>query len=172
VKTLALTVPSPAVLLVLSLLNVHSGTERRTILRTRLEEFMTFAKKMTLVLGLVATSFLASSAQEVNARFTLKHPTSFAGKLLPAGAYRLQTVNRGTLFAVIMSMDDNNEGMMVVPKSRDYTTGCGKSSLRIMSQNGEWSAESVCFADSALTLYFSNEPKEQPVKTAALTGSY
>jgi hypothetical protein len=171
-KTLALTVPPCAALVVLSLSKSAQRLAAANDLRTRLEEFMTFAKKMTLVLGLVATSFLASSAQEVNAHFTLKHPTSFGGRVLPAGSYQLQTVNRGTLLAFIRSTDENHEGMMTVPKSLDYTTGCAKSSLRMMSENGGWSATSVCFADSALTLYFSDEPREQPVKTAALQGSY
>lgn len=134
---------------------------------------MTFANKMTLVFGIVATSFLASSAQEVNARFTLQHPTSFDGKVLPTGNYRLQTVNRGKLLAVITSTDGSNAGLMTVPKSLDYTSACAKSSLRTSLQGGEWSATSVCFADSALTLYFDDQPKrQQSVKSAALAGSY
>jgi hypothetical protein len=134
---------------------------------------MTFAKKMTLVFGFVATSFLASSAQEITARFTLEHPTSFGGKILSAGTYRLQTVNRGKLLAVITSMNGTNDGLMTVPKSLDYTSGCAKSSLRTALQSGEWSATSVCFAESELTLYFDDQPKrQQPVKSAALAGSY
>lgn len=134
---------------------------------------MTFARKMTLVFGFVATSFLAGTAQEVNARFSLQHPTSFGGKVLPAGNYRLQTVNRGKLLAVITSMDGTNDGLMAVPESLDYTSGCAKSSLRTALQSGEWSATSLCLADSALTLYFGDRPKrQQPLKSAALTGSY
>jgi hypothetical protein len=134
---------------------------------------MTFAKKMTLVFGFVATAFLASSAQEVNARFTLQHATSFDGKVLPAGNYRLQTVNRGKLLAMITSTDGTNDGLMTVPTSLDYTSGCAKSSLRTALQSGQWSATSVCFADRSLTLYFGDEPKrQQSVKTAALAGSY
>ena len=134
---------------------------------------MTFAKKMTLVFGFVATSFLASSAQEVNARFTLQYPTSFDGKVLPAGNYRLQTINRGKLLAMITSVDGTNDGLITVPKSLDYTSGCAKSGLRTALQSGQWSATSVCFADSTLTLYFDNEPKRQrSVKSAAFAGSY
>jgi hypothetical protein len=128
---------------------------------------------MTLVFGFVATSFLVSSAQEVNARFTLEHPTSFDGKVLPAGTYRLQTINRGKLLAVITSTTGTNDGLMTVPKSLDYTSGCAKSSLRTAMQSGEWSATSVCFAETALTLYFDDQPRrQQTVKSAALSGSY
>jgi hypothetical protein len=131
---------------------------------------MTFARKMALVLGFVATSFLASSAQEINARFTLEHPTKFDGKILPAGTYRLQTINRGKLLAVITSMSATNDGLMTVPKSFDYTSGCAKSSLRTALQSGEWTATSVCLSDSALTLYFEDQSRrQQPVKSAALT---
>lgn len=132
---------------------------------------MTFTRKMTLVFGFVATSFLASSAQEINARFTLEHPTSFDGKVLPAGNYRLQTVNRGKLLATITSMDGSNAGLMMLPRSLDYTSSCAKSILRTSSQSGKWSASSVCFADTGVTLYFDDQPKrQQPVKSAALAG--
>ena len=132
---------------------------------------MTFAKKMTLVLGFVATSFLASSAQEVSARVTLQHPTSFEGTVLPAGEYKLQTRNSGTLLALITSTSDM-KSVMLVPKQREYAATCKSTSLSLVSSNGEWAAQSLCLAENDVTLYFSALSKKTTVTTAALAGSH
>ncbi len=128
---------------------------------------MTFAKKMTITFLFLATSFVAASAQETTGRFTLPHAANFSGTVLPAGSYRLQAINRGTLLTLITSADGNGQAVMVVPTSHDYDTPCEKSSLRMKTEGGEWSATSICLADSAMTLYFSDRPKRAAV-TAAL----
>jgi len=140
------------------------------------EEFMpftkkTFAKKMTMTLLFLATSFVASSAQEMTARFTLQHATSFSGTLLPAGTYNLQTMNRGTLLTLITPVDRQGQSVLLVPKSRDYSS-CAKNSLHLVSTDGEWSANSVCLAASDMTLYFADRPKRSTVTAAALVGSH
>jgi hypothetical protein len=132
---------------------------------------MTFAKKMTLTILFLAISFVAGSAQETTARFTLQHATSFAGTVLPAGSYRLQAINRGTLLTLITSTDKQSQALLLVPKSRDYDTPCEKSSLRMTSEGGEWSAASLCLAESAMTLYFGDRPRRAPLTAAALTGT-
>jgi hypothetical protein len=132
---------------------------------------MTFAKKMTLTFLFLATSFVAGAAQETTGRFTLAHPTSFAGTKLPAGSYRLQAINRGTLLTLITSTDGQSTALMVVPTSHDYDTPCEKSSLRMKTEGGEWSATSICLSDSAMTIYFGDRSKRAEV-TAALAGTH
>ena len=132
---------------------------------------MTIAKKMTLTLVFLATSFVAGAAQETSARFTLQHATSFGGTVLPAGSYRLQTINRGTLLTLISSTDKQSHALMLVPKTHDYDTPCAKSSLRMVAEGDEWAAESICMSDSATTIYFGVRPKH-PTVTAALAGTH
>jgi hypothetical protein len=139
--------------------------------RTRLEESMTFAKRLTLVFAFAVTSFLACSAQEISVTFTLSQPTSFDGRVLPAGSYKLQTFNQGTLIARIASTDNQGQSMLVVPQSRDFEATCTKSSLHLTSTSGQWSATSVCLADSDLTLYFRESPAK-PTVAAALAKTY
>lgn len=133
---------------------------------------MTFVKKMTLTFSFVAATVLAGSAQEITAKFTLQHPTSFGSKILPAGDYRMQTLNQGTLLALITSMDSQKESVVLVPKSREYTAACTRSSLQTIAKNGQWTATSICLADTGLTLYFSEPAMKQPVSSAALAGTY
>jgi hypothetical protein len=131
---------------------------------------MTFAKRMTLTFLFLATSFVAGAAQEATARFTLQHATSFSGTVLPAGSYQLKSINRGTLLTLITSTDNRSQALLVVPTSHDYTP-CDKSSLRMTAEGGEWSAASICLADSAMTLYFGDRPK-RVATTAALAGTH
>jgi hypothetical protein len=133
---------------------------------------MTFAKNMTLTFVFLATSFVAGSAQENAARFTLQHATSFDGKVLPAGSYRLEAINRGTLLTLITSTDKQSNALLIVPKTHDYDTPCAKSTLQVVSKDGQWSATSVCLAESAMTLYFSDHPKRAAVTAAALATTH
>jgi hypothetical protein len=131
---------------------------------------MTFAKKSTLLFLFLATSFIAGSAQEV-ARFTLQQPTSFSGTLLPAGSYQLQTINRGTMLALITSTDRQTNSVLLVPKSHDYSS-CAKSSLHLESKDGQWSATSICLAEAEITWYFADRPTRATVTAAALAPSH
>jgi hypothetical protein len=128
---------------------------------------MTFAKKITMLLVIVASFVVAGSAQEVSARFTLAHPTSLGATVLPPGSYQLKTIDQVTLVSLITPVDGGRGAHLVIPMSRDYT-GCEKSNLRAKLENGQWKVSSVCIAESSLTLYFADQPAK-PAVAAALT---
>ena len=132
---------------------------------------MNFAKKSLLVLVFVAAAALAGSAQEINARFKLQNPTRFGNTVLPAGTYKFLSVSPSS--AVVMATPESGvgEGVLLVSRVKEYNTPCAETSLHAVREGGQWTATSICLAESSTTLTFGDSPINAPVTTAALAGS-
>lgn len=131
---------------------------------------MTLVKKMTLLFVFMLAGVLASPAQDILARFTLRQPASFNGKVMRAGTYDLQMVTGATAVAMITPVDGVGDSLLVIPTSREYSATCDKNALQMVSENGQWVAKSFCLASAGLTIYFADSPRPT-VTTAAFPGS-
>ena len=127
-------------------------------------------KKTLLVLLFVAAAALAASAQDINARFKLQSPTRFGSTVLPAGTYRFLTVSQGSAVVTVSPADGGGESILLVLRVREYNTPCAQTSLHTAREGGQWTATSICVAESSTTLSFGESPKVAPLTTAALAG--
>ena len=115
---------------------------------------MRFARNFVLVLLALATC-IPAMAQERAGVFTLPHDTRWNNVAIPAGAYSISVYANSHNVSVLRPQNTRQSAVFVVPVSLDYGAGCASSTVSLAKEAGEWRAQSVCFADSGLTLYFA-----------------
>ena len=128
-------------------------------------------KKTLLVMLFVAAVALAGSAQEINARFKLQNPTRFGNTIVPAGTYKFLSVSQGSGVVVVTPESGVGERVLLVSRLKEYNTPCAETSLHATRRGGQWTATSICVAESSTTLTFGDSPNTAPITTAALAGS-
>ena len=115
---------------------------------------MRFASKFVLVLLALATC-VPALAQEKSGVFTLSHDTKWNNVVIPAGAYSISVYENSNSMSVLRPENPHQSAVFVAPVALDYETACASSTVSLVHEVSGWRAESVCFADSGLTLYFA-----------------
>ena len=116
---------------------------------------MRFASKILfLVFSLAA--WLPAAAQTKAGTFTLSHETRWNNVSIPAGEYSIAIFSENSQIAMLRPASGNHSSVFLVPVAHDYNS-CASSTISLVNNAGEWSAQSVCFADSGLTLYFARK---------------
>jgi len=124
---------------------------------------------------LILTASLASSAQELNGKFTVTHDTRWGTAVLPAGSYSVAVRNGPLPYVLVTSSDRNAVSIMAVAQYIE-TAQCKSSSLELEQRDGNWNVRSLCF-ESALAVYFPPSQKApqtnvaQVPRVATFTGS-
>jgi hypothetical protein len=135
------------------------------------------AKKFTLISFLLLGMSLSAAAQERVIKFTLNREAQVGRIVLVAGSYRLTVYRDPSLMAVFSPEDGRGPSVMALPVSYDYTRTCSSDSLTFVPNGKGFELRTVCFADSALAIYFSGTGKSKAqvaqvsTDSAALAGA-
>jgi hypothetical protein len=117
---------------------------------------MRFAKKFVPVVLALATCIPAIAQNgDKTGVFNLQHDTRWNNVVIPAGAYSISVYASSHSVSVLRPENTRQSAVFVVPVSLDYGAGCASSTVSLANVAGEWRAQSVCFADTGLTLYFA-----------------
>ena len=114
---------------------------------------MRFAKNFLVVLFALACS-LPAAAQAKAGTFTLAHETKWNNVVIPAGEYTISVYSDSHLISSIRD-ESGKRSIFVVPVAHDYGTRCTNSTVSLEKVGAGWTARSVCFAETGLTLYFA-----------------
>jgi len=115
---------------------------------------MRFAKKLVLVL-LALAACVPAMAQERAGVFTLPQETRWNNVVIPAGSYSISVYADSHNVSMLRPENPHQSAVFVSPVSLEYGSGCASSTVSLLKEAGRWRAQSVCFADSGLTLHFS-----------------
>ena len=117
---------------------------------------MRFASKFVLVLLSLATCIPALAQNgDKSGVFKLEHDTRWNNVVIPAGAYSIAVYSESHNVSVLRPENRHQSAVFVAPVSLDYAAACANSTVSLVQVAGEWRAQSVCFADTGLTLHFS-----------------
>lgn len=117
---------------------------------------MTFAKKLTFMLLLVAGFTFSAQAQDALAKFTLAQSAYWGKTLLQPGEFMISVDLNGITKATVTSLDGKRVAFMAVPVTTAYGS-CRETALSLVPDAGEYSVRSVCFAGSNVLLSFASE---------------
>ena len=126
---------------------------------------MRFASKFLFAVLTLATC-LPAAAQTKAGTFTLPHETKWNNVTVPAGDYSISIYSEHNEISMLRPASGHQSAVFLVPVSHDYDSSCANSTISFAKAAGEWHAQSVCFADSGLTLYFA-----KPARTGGLVAS-
>ncbi len=115
---------------------------------------MRFATKI-LFASLALAMSVPAVAQEKSGVFTLTHDTRWNNTVIPAGSYSISVYAGNHSVSMLRPENPHQSAVFVAPVSLDYGKTCANSTVSLVSAAGEWRAQSVCFADTGLTLYFA-----------------
>ena len=115
---------------------------------------MRFARNLLFAVLTLATC-LPAAAQKKAGTFTMPYETKWNNVSIPAGEYAISIYSETQQIAMLRPVDSGKSAVFLVPVSHDYNGNCSSPTVSFAKKNGEWSATSVCFANTGLTIYFA-----------------
>lgn len=115
---------------------------------------MRFASKFVFAVLTLATCLPAAARQKAGT-FKLPYETRWNNAVVPAGEYSISVYSENNAISMLRPVSGKQSAVFLVPVAHEYTAACNSSTLVLRKVGQEWSARSVCLAETGMTLYFA-----------------